>query len=176
VKLVDTPLAGVVVIELAPAVDERGWFERTYSVDDLAAHGIAFDVVQASTSFNEHAATLRGMHLQLAPHEEHKHVRCVRGALFDVVVDLRPDQPTYRSWWGRELRAHDHTALVIPPGVAHGFLTLEPHTELEYLISTRYEPSAASGVRWDDPAFSIEWPRDPVVISERDRSFPDHRA
>jgi dTDP-4-dehydrorhamnose 3,5-epimerase len=133
------------------------------------------DLAQCSISRNDRAGTLRGLHFQTAPHEEAKLVRCTRGTIFDVIVDLRPDSPTHAEWIGVELDAEEGTALYVPKGFAHGFQTLVDETEVLYMISDPYVPEAASGVRWDDPAFGIEWPpADVRVISERDRSWPDY--
>jgi dTDP-4-dehydrorhamnose 3,5-epimerase len=166
-------IPGVFALELEPVHDRRGFFARTYSRTELEAHGIDFDVVQASVSFNERRGTLRGMHLQRPPHEEAKLVRCLAGSVFDVVVDLRAGSETQFRWLAVELSAARRNALFISAGVAHGFVTLEDGCELEYLISAGYEPSAAAGVRWNDPAIGIEWPLQPEVISERDATFPD---
>lgn len=154
-------------------MDERGVFARTYDRELFAAHGVALEIAQASVSQNARRGTLRGMHLQVAPHEEAKLVRCVAGAVYDVVVDLRAGSPTQLEWLAVELTAERRNALFVPPGLAHGFLTLADDTELEYLISTPYAASAAAGVRWDDPAVGIRWPASPEVISERDAGFPD---
>lgn len=166
-------IPGVFALELELVHDSRGFFARTYSRAELAGHGIGFDVVQASVSFNERRGTLRGLHLQRPPHEEAKLVRCLAGSVNDVVVDLRAGSATQFRWLAVELAAARRTALYIPPGLAHGFVTLEDGCELEYLISAAYEPSAAAGVRWDDPALGIEWPFEPEVVSERDAAFPD---
>jgi dTDP-4-dehydrorhamnose 3,5-epimerase len=166
-------ISGVFALELEPVHDSRGFFARTYSRTELAEHGIDFDVVQASVSSNDRRGTLRGMHLQRPPHEEAKLVRCLVGSVFDVVADLRAGSETQFSWLAVELTAMRRNALYIPPGVAHGFVTLEDGCELEYVISAEYEPSAAAGVRWNDPALGIEWPLEPQVISERDAAFPD---
>lgn len=164
-------IPGVVEVEIEPAEDERGLFARTFCADEFAAAGIPFTVAQASVSFNAVRGTLRGMHFQRAPHEEAKVVRCTAGRVFDVVVDLRPGSPTLHAWIAVELSAEARNAVYVPAGCAHGFLTLEDACELEYLISTPYVADAAAGVRWDDPTLGIDWPFEPVVISERDRSF-----
>jgi dTDP-4-dehydrorhamnose 3,5-epimerase len=166
-------LPGVFSVEIEPAVDERGLFARTYSEAEFAKQGISFKIAQASVSFNARRGTLRGMHLQVPPHEEAKLIRCVSGSVYDVVVDLRADSPTQLRWVGVQLQASLRNALYVPTGFAHGFLTLEDETELEYLISTRYEPLAGAGVRWDDPVIGVDWPSRPTVISPRDASFPD---
>jgi dTDP-4-dehydrorhamnose 3,5-epimerase len=179
VRLVETPLPGAYVVELELRRDERGWFARTFDAAAFAELGLDPAVVQCNASFNERAGTLRGMHFQAEPHGEPKLVRCTRGAVYDVLVDLRPDSPAFRRWFGLELRAGGTASLFAPVGVAHGFQTLEDGSEVHYQMGYRYVPEAASGVRWDDPAFGIEWPDPPAggrVISERDASYPDFRA
>jgi dTDP-4-dehydrorhamnose 3,5-epimerase len=166
-------LRGVLTIDPEPTPDERGLFARTYSRDEFALNGVEFEIVQASVSFNARRGTLRGMHLQTPPHEEAKLVRCIAGSVHDVIVDLRAGSATQLRWLAVELSAKRRNLLYIPAGMAHGFLTLEDACELEYLISTQYEPGAATGVRWDDPALAIDWPFEPTVISDRDAAFPD---
>jgi dTDP-4-dehydrorhamnose 3,5-epimerase len=173
VRFEELVIPGVFALELEPMRDNRGFFARMYSRAELAEHGIDFDVVQASVSFNDLRGTLRGMHLQRPPHEEAKLVRCLAGSVFDVVVDLRAGSDTQFHWLAVKLSAARLNALYIPPGLAHGFVTLEDACELEYLISPAYDPLAAAGVRWDDPALGIEWPIEPEVISERDAAFPN---
>jgi dTDP-4-dehydrorhamnose 3,5-epimerase len=168
------PLAGAFVVEIEAHADERGFFARTYCRDAFGAQGLATDYPQCSVSFNQRKGTLRGMHFQAAPHQEAKLVRCTRGSLYDVIVDLRPDSQTYCRWAGVELEARFRNALYVPEGFAHGFLTLEDETEVFYQISHAYHPDSARGVRWDDPAFAIRWPATPSVVSERDRAYPDH--
>jgi dTDP-4-dehydrorhamnose 3,5-epimerase len=163
------PLAGVCIVEQERLADERGFFARTYDVDALGP------VVQMSTSFNARAGTLRGLHFQAAPHEEAKLVRCTRGALWDVAVDLRADSPTRHRWHAVELTEANGLALFIPGGFAHGFQTLADETEVLYAMSTPYVAEAARGLRWDDPAFAIEWPAPPPggrTMSPRDASHP----
>ena len=177
-RFVETPLPGVIVIEPERLSDERGWFARTLDRDEFAARGMNPEVIQTNASFNARAGTLRGMHYQADPHGETKVVRCVRGAIFDVALDLRPDSPTCGRWHGVELSEDNGLALYIPAGYAHGFQTLREHSEVHYLMGSPYVPDAARGVRWDDPAFGIEWPPAPGgrrVISERDASYADHR-
>jgi dTDP-4-dehydrorhamnose 3,5-epimerase len=166
-------IAGVFEITREASTDERGSFARVYDREELARHGIELEVAQASVSFNTRRGTLRGLHLQRPPHEEAKLVRCLHGAVYDVVADLRDESPTRLRWVAVELSAKRGNALYVPPGFAHGYLTLEDGCELEYLISAPYEPGAATGVRWDDPALGIEWPFEPTVISARDREFPE---
>lgn len=172
----ETPLAGAYVIELEPSVDERGYFARTWCAREFAAHGIAMDIRQCNVSVNRARHTLRGMHYQAEPHAEAKVVSCTRGALFDVIIDLRPDSPTFKRHFAIELNDDNRRGLYIPPGFAHGFETLVDNTEVYYQMSAFYEPAAATGVRWDDPAFGIRWPAPPQVMSERDRGYPDFMA
>ena len=170
-----TQLADVFLIEPERLCDDRGFFARTWCKQELAAHGLCAELAQCSISYNRKRGTLRGMHYQLPPHEEVKLVRCTRGAIFDVVLDLRPGSTTYGRWFGTDLTADNHRFLYIPKGMAHGFQTMADDTEVEYLISTAYAPMAARGVRWNDPAFGIEWPiRDGITISERDIHYPDY--
>jgi dTDP-4-dehydrorhamnose 3,5-epimerase len=171
-----TRIAGVVVVDIEPRSDERGAFARLHCPDEFAAAGHPFDPVQTSLSRNPHPHTLRGMHHQPAPHAETKLVRAIRGRIFDVAVDLRPESPTYRHWTGAELSAENGRALLIGEGIAHGFLTLEPDTDVLYQISPKFEPGHEAGVRWDDPAFGIGWPERPALISARDAAYPDYRG
>jgi dTDP-4-dehydrorhamnose 3,5-epimerase len=172
----ETPMPGALVIEPERIEDERGFFARTFSSEEFAARGLDPRVDQCSTSFNPKVGTLRGMHYQAAPHAEAKLVRCTRGAIFDVAVDLRRDSPAYLRWFGVELSADDGRALFVPEGCAHGFQTLVDSTEVLYQISTPHVPSAGRGVRWDDPAFGIKWPPAPPggrTMSRRDAEYPD---
>lgn len=168
-----TPLAGALVIELEPVVDARGLFARTWCAREFAAQGIDMAIRQCNVSVNRARHTLRGMHYQADPHAEAKIVSCVRGALFDVIIDLRPESPTFKRHFAVELNDDNRRSLYIPPGFAHGFETLTENAEVYYQMSAFYEPSAAKGVRWDDPAFGIRWPAPPQVISDRDRGYPD---
>jgi dTDP-4-dehydrorhamnose 3,5-epimerase len=165
---------GAFVIEPERLEDDRGFFARTWSAEEFAARGLDPCLAQCSVSFNRAPHTLRGMHYQAAPHEETKVVRCTRGAMYDVVLDLRADSPSYRRWFGVELRPETLRMLYVPKGCAHGFLTLEADTEVFYQISTPFHGPSGRGVRWDDPAFAIEWPAEPRVMAERDRRFADH--
>lgn len=169
----ESELAGAWLIDLEPIDDERGFFARTFCRVEFAAHGLETGVAQCNLSYNRHRGTLRGMHFQAAPGEEAKLVRCTRGAIFDVIVDLRPDSATYCRWVGVALSAAERRMLWVPQGLAHGFLTLEDHAEVCYQMSAPFRPELARGVRWNDPAFAIDWPEPPRVISERDRSYPD---
>ena len=172
---VETSLPGAWIIELEQLADDRGWFARTYDADEFEARGLDPNVAQCNASFNVRRDTLRGLHYQAEPHGESKLVRCVRGAIFDVAVDVRPDSSTYRCWHCVELSAENRRAFYIPAGLAHGFQTLTDDCEVLYQMGTRYVAEAARGVRWDDPALAIEWPqpRGERIISARDASFPD---
>jgi dTDP-4-dehydrorhamnose 3,5-epimerase len=173
VILRETGLAGVLEVVPERHADDRGHFARTYDATKLGP------VVQMSTSYNARAGTLRGMHLQAEPHGEDKLVRCTRGAVFDVAVDLRPGSPTLHAWHGVELSADNGVALWIPRGLAHGFQTLTDDAEVLYAMSTPFVPGSAYGVRWDDPAFGIAWPDPPPggrILNERDASYPDVSA
>ncbi len=175
--LTATEIEGMAVIEIEPVRDARGSFARTFDAELFAAHGLDARVVQCNTSFNARAGTLRGLHYQLAPHGEGKLVRCTRGRIFDVAVNLRPDSPTHRRWVGLELDADEERCAFIPAGCAHGFQTLLDSSEVHYQMTAPYVPAAARGVRWDDPAFAIRWPGPPGgerIISARDRTFPDY--
>jgi dTDP-4-dehydrorhamnose 3,5-epimerase len=174
-RFIQTPLSDTWVIELDLLGDDRGWFARTFDAEEFAAHGVNPAVVQCNASFNAHRDTVRGMHYQAEPHGESKLVRCVRGAIFDVAVDLREDSSTFRGWHGVELSAENRRAFYIPAGLAHGFQTLTDDCEVLYQMGHHYVPEAARGVRWDDPAFAIEWPEPQagLIMSERDTSYPD---
>ena len=167
-----TEIAGAYVVVPTTLTDERGAFGRLFDSALFAEQGLDPTLTQASFSYNEAAGTLRGLHYQLEPWSEAKLVRCTRGRVFDVLVDLRPGSDTHHRWFGRELSDDTREALYIPRGCAHGFVTLTSGAELHYQISTAYHPESAAGVRWDDPMFGIEWPRQPAVISERDASYP----
>jgi dTDP-4-dehydrorhamnose 3,5-epimerase len=174
-RFIETPLNGAWVVDLDLLGDERGWFARTFDAGEFAARGLNPAVVQCNASFNARRGTLRGMHYQAEPHGESKLVRCVRGAIFDVAVDLRGGSPTQRRWHGVELSADNRLAFYIPPGLAHGFQTLSDDAEVLYQMGNPYVPEAARGVRWDDPAFAIQWPEPDGerIVSERDRAFAD---
>jgi dTDP-4-dehydrorhamnose 3,5-epimerase len=170
----ETCLAGAFIIDLERREDARGFFARTFAVDEFEAHGLETRVVQANTSWNHRRGTVRGMHYQIAPHAEVKLVRCVQGAVHDVIIDLRPDSPTYREWIGVDLTAENGRTLYVPEGFAHGYQTLVDGSETSYMVSHAYVPGAEQGVRWNDPAFGIAWPipGDPI-LSEKDASWPD---
>jgi dTDP-4-dehydrorhamnose 3,5-epimerase len=161
------------VIETDFAHDERGSFGRIFCASEFAAWGLCSSFTQSSLSRNRGALTLRGMHFQAAPHEEIKLVRCTRGALFDVLVDLRRTSSSFGKWFGVELTADNARALYVPAGVAHGFLTLEDQTEVLYHMDTEFHAESARGIRWNDPALAIQWPAEPRLMSARDRSYPD---
>ncbi len=174
---VATPLAGVWLVRPERLIDERGHFARLFSAPEFAELGMDGAVAQCSTSFNQRAGTLRGMHYQAEPHAESKLVRCTRGAIFDVALDLRRESPSYLDWFGVELSETNGDALFVPTGCAHGFQTLRADSEIHYQISVGYEPGAARGVRWNDPAFGITWPDAPPggrTIADRDAAYPDH--
>jgi dTDP-4-dehydrorhamnose 3,5-epimerase len=171
-RFVSTRIDGVVEVRLDPHRDERGFFARAWCADEFEAAGLDVEWVQMNIGRSDYAGTLRGMHYQRDPCGEWKLVRCVRGSLFDVAVDLRERSDTRHDWVGAELTAEAGNMLLIPPGCAHGYLTLSDHTDLVYQTSHRYEPGAATGVRYDDPAFGIEWPAEIVRISDQDRSWP----
>ena len=166
-------ISGAFLIEPEKKADSRGFFARTYCRDELEARGLDPTVVQCNISVNTWRGTVRGMHWQAAPYEEIKLVRCTNGAIHDVLLDLRPDSPTFKQHLSAELTRENRHALYVPAGVAHGFQALEDESEVFYQMSELYHPDAARGVRWDDPAFSIRWPLPVTQISERDRSFPD---
>ena len=168
----ETSLAGAWLLEPERFEDERGFFARTYCRRDFEARGLDPGIAQCSVSWNHRRGTLRGLHLQIAPHEEVKLVRVTRGAVWDVIVDLRPESPTFQRHFGITLSAENRHELYIPFGMAHGFQTLEDGTEVFYQISEFYAPDSARGYRWDDPAFAIPWPEPITVISEKDRSLP----
>ncbi len=173
-RFVPVGLGGAYLIELEPHEDERGSFARIWCRDELAEQGLDPELAQCSVSRNPRAGTLRGMHFQRKPHEETKMVRCVSGAAFDVIVDLRPESPTRGRWFGATLDSERGSAMYVPKGFAHGFQTLVDDTDVLYLISHPYIPAAGTGVRWDDGALGIDWPEVPIrTISDRDRSWPD---
>ncbi len=163
---------GAWVIDITPIPDERGFFAMTWLPSELAERGMNPALAQLNLAFNHKRGTLRGMHFQKAPHAQAKIVRATRGALLDVIVDLREDSPTSRQWDAVELTADNRRMLYMPEGIAHGYLTLTDDTEAFYHASSPWVPASESGVRWDDPAFKIEWPFEPTLVSERDRQWP----
>jgi dTDP-4-dehydrorhamnose 3,5-epimerase len=171
----ETELVGVVVIEPERLEDERGFFARTFCQREFKAHGLNSRVAQCNLSFNHRKGTLRGMHYQLEPHREVKLVRCTRGAIFDVIVDLRPESPSYCRWVGVELSEENRRMLYVPEGFAHGYQTLVDNSEVVYQVSEFYAPGSERGVRFDDPTFGIAWPCEVTVISEKDSQHPRYK-
>lgn len=172
----ETPLAGAFLMNLERNADERGFFARAFCAEEFAAQGLPTRIAQSNLSYNEAAGTLRGMHYQAAPHEEEKLVRVIQGSLYDVIIDLRPGSSTYCRWFGVHLDSERQQALFIPGGMAHGFLTLSPKTIMLYEMFAFFHPASAGGVRYDDPAFGIEWPAAVRVISQKDRQWPDFQV
>lgn len=175
-RISPTDLKDVLIIDLEKHGDDRGWFARAFCEEEFSKVGISLHIVQTNISFNQDRGTVRGLHYQSDPKWEPKIVRCTRGRIFDVAVDLRPHSVSFCKWVGIELSAENGRALYLPPGMAHGFQTLTENCELYYLMGEIYDSSMARGVRWDDPAFAIKWPLKPTVISDRDRSFADFKA
>jgi dTDP-4-dehydrorhamnose 3,5-epimerase len=169
----ETKICGIFEIEVERKSDDRGFFARSWCRREFEDQGLNSQLAQCSVSSNNARGTLRGMHYQAAPHAEAKLIRCTQGSIFDVAIDLRPASPTFKQWTSAILTSENHQMLYVPEGCAHGFLTLEDHCEVFYLISEYYAPEVARGVRWDDPAFSIVWPAEVKVISSRDASYPD---
>ena len=170
-KITPTAIPGAFVVDIEPIKDERGFFARTFCVDELQSAGLNTSFPQCNISYNEKKATLRGMHYQVEPYEEIKLVRCTAGSVYDVLVDIRPESAAYKKWFSVELSASNRRAIYIPKGIAHGFITLTDGAELLYMMSSQYKAEAARGVRWNDPEIGIDWPLKPAVISERDLSF-----
>ena len=168
----ETGLEGAYVIDLEKRGDERGFFARFFCAEEFAKMGLKSQFVQVNNSLSAQKGTLRGLHYQLAPKAEVKVVRCIQGALWDVIVDVRPNSPTYKKWFGTELTAENRRMMYVPEGFAHGFTTLEDNTEALYLVSEVYSPTHERGIRYDDPALQIQWPLSPVVISEKDLNHP----
>jgi dTDP-4-dehydrorhamnose 3,5-epimerase len=168
-----TPLKGAYLIEMAKIGDERGFFGRSWCRKELQQAGLDAEIAQINTSLSRTRGTLRGLHFQVAPHQESKMIRCTRGAVYDVIVDLRLESSTFKHWFGAELTADNHRALYSPKGFAQGFITLADDTEITYFSSDFYAPGKDRGIRWDDPQFGIELPLAPVVISDKDRTWPD---
>jgi dTDP-4-dehydrorhamnose 3,5-epimerase len=172
-KFIATELAGAWIVEPEPASDARGFFARTFCAREFQEHSLEAPIAQSSISFNHRRATLRGIHYQRAPFAEAKLVRCTTGRIYDVIVDLRPESASFGRWIGIELSAANRRMAYISPGLGHGFQTLEDASEVFYQISTYYAPDYARGVRWNDPAFAIEWPLPRPILSNRDRGYPD---
>lgn len=172
-KFEPTPLKDAFTIELERRGDDRGFFARAFCERELADHGLEQRFVQINNSLSGKRGTLRGLHYQLAPVAEVKIMRCIRGAVWDAIIDLRPDSPTFAQWFGAELSAQNRRMMYVPRGFAHAVLTLADDSELLYLVSEFYEPAQERGLRWNDPRFAIEWPVTPTEISDKDRSWPD---
>ena len=171
---IETKLKGAFVIELEKYSDDRGFFSRAWCQKEFKEQGINSQFVQANIGFSKNSGTIRGIHYQIAPFEEAKLVRCIRGAIFDVVLDLRPELPSFKQWFGVELRDENRKMLYVPEGCAHGYQTLVDNTEVFYQVSQVYSPESERGIRWNDPEFDIEWPIDEdLVISEKDQNWPD---
>ena len=175
-RIEQTPLAGVLMTSVEKIEDERGFFVRTFCQQEFADAGVDIQLLQTNVSGNKLKGTLRGLHFQDEPRPDKKLVTCTRGSIFDVAVDLRQDSPTYCQWFGIELTADNRKGLYIPPGCAHGFITLEDDTDVNYLMGESYVGELARGARWDDPAFGIKWPLKPTVMNERDRTYADWGA
>jgi dTDP-4-dehydrorhamnose 3,5-epimerase len=169
----ETKLAGAFLIDLERHVDVRGFFACNWSEREFSERGLVSHFVESNISFSHKAGTLRGMHYQAAPYGQVKLVRCTSGAIYDVIIDLRPDSPTFKQWTAVELTEGNHLMLYVPLGFAHGFQTLEDNSEVTYQVSSSYHPESSTGLRWDDPAFGIPWPEGEPVIIARDRLYPD---
>jgi dTDP-4-dehydrorhamnose 3,5-epimerase len=169
----ETKLKGSFIVEMERLEDERGFFARTWSEREFAAHGLNSKLDECNVSFNKRKGILRGMHFQVAPFAQAKLVRCTAGAIYDVALDLRPDSVTFKEWFGVELTAENRLMFFIPEGFAHGFQTLSDNSEVLYQMSGIYHPESARGVRWDDPGFGIDWPPAEPIIIARDRTYPD---
>lgn len=172
-RFTPTPLAGAYLIDLEKREDDRGFFSRLYCEQEFLKYNLSNHFVQANNSYSVSKGTLRGLHYQLTPYEETKLVRCVKGSFYDVILDLRPDSPTFGQSFGATLSEQNRTMMYVPQGFAHGFLTLEDHSEVLYFVSQYYSKERERGVRWDDPTFSIRWPAVPSIVSDRDQSHPN---
>lgn len=168
------PMKGAFIIEMKPMRDERGFFARSFCQKEFEEQGINPRLVQANVSYNNNKGTLRGIHYQISPFEETKLVRCTQGAIFDVIIDLRKESPTYMQWFGVELNSENRTMLFVPESFGHGFQTLMDNTEVTYMVSEFYTPGSERGIRWDDPAFDIRWPVEVQVISDKDANWDDY--
>ena len=171
-RFIETPLAGLYVVEIEPRNDDRGFFARSFCMEEFRAHGLEQRVAQCNVSFNLKAGTLRGLHFQGEPHGEAKLVRCTRGIIFDVVVDIRQESNTYLRWYAMELTPENRRMMFIPQGFAHGFQTLIDESEVSYIMFEMYHPESARGLRWDDPKLGIAWPLATKIISDKDRNYP----
>ncbi|REL24182.1 dTDP-4-dehydrorhamnose 3,5-epimerase [Rhodohalobacter sp. SW132] len=173
-KYTETPIEGAVIIELEKHEDARGFFARGFCKKEFEEHGLEHEIVQCNFSKSVKKGTLRGMHYQSPPHAEVKMVRCLNGAIYDVIVDIRKDSPTYKQWFGVKLTDKDYKMLYIPKGLAHGFQTLEENSVIFYMVTENYNQQSERGVRWNDPAFDIDWPLSVTEISEKDQAFTDY--
>lgn len=169
----ETELKGAYIIEIKKLEDERGFFGRSFCRREMEEHGLSADIVQANTSVSLKRGTFRGMHFQVEPHQEAKLIRCVRGSIYDVIIDLRPESATFKKWFGVELSDGNYKMLYVPEGFAHGYMSLTDNIEVYYNVTAFYTPGAEKGIRWNDRSFNIEWPFEPLVISEKDRGHPD---
>lgn len=175
-ELVPVDIYGAYLIESKKIGDDRGFFSRFYCAEEMNAAGLSDNFVQINNSYAKEAGTLRGIHFQREPHAETKFLRCIRGAVFDVIIDIRPTSPTYLKWYGVELNDTNRLTIYIPKGCAHGIVTLVPNTEILYLVDAKYTPASEGGIRYNDPLFRIDWPLFPQVISPKDSSWPDFEA
>jgi dTDP-4-dehydrorhamnose 3,5-epimerase len=174
-NFIDTAVKDAFIIDIEKKEDERGFFARTWCKKEFEVHGLQEDLVQANLSFNKRKGTLRGLHYQLSPYEESKLVRCIKGAIYDVIIDLRSQSPTFRQWIGVELTEDNYRMLYIPEGFAHGYQTLQDNSEVVYHVSQYYVPNAEKGIRWDDPSFEINWPiTKELTISSKDQQWPNY--
>lgn len=168
----ETKLKGAFIIDVQKLEDERGFFGRAWCKKEYEQHGLNPNIVQANISYNRKKGTLRGMHYQVAPFAECKTIRCITGSLFDVIIDIRPESPTFKQWIAVELTAENFKTIYVPEGFAHGFLTMADHTTVNYMVSGFYAPGAEAGIKFDDPAFNIAWPMKPSIISDKDNALP----
>jgi len=175
-KFTETPIEGAMIIELEKHQDHRGYFARGFCKREFEEHGLEHDIVQCNFSKSLNKGTLRGMHYQSPPNSEVKMVRCINGSIYDVIVDIREDSPTYKEWFGVELTDENYKMLYIPKGLAHGFQTLEENSVIFYMVTQYYNHQAEGGVRWNDPAFNINWPINVSEISDKDKYYPDFNA
>jgi dTDP-4-dehydrorhamnose 3,5-epimerase len=172
----ETKLKGAFIIEIKKLEDERGFFGRSWCAREFSEYGLKTELKQANTSLSLKKGTLRGMHYQNDPYQETKLLRCTRGSIYDVIIDLRKDSPTYKQWIGVELTQDNYKMLYVPEDFAHGFITLQDNTEVNYLVTQFYVHGAEAGIRWNDPGFNIQWPLEPLVISEKDKSHPNFKS
>jgi dTDP-4-dehydrorhamnose 3,5-epimerase len=171
----ETKLKGAFEIEIKKLEDERGFFGRSWCANEMKEHGLNTNICQSNTSFSKKKGTLRGMHFQHDPYQETKLIRCTRGSIMDVIIDLRPSSPTFKQWIAVELTQDNYKMLYVPEDFAHGFITLEDNCEVTYLVTQFYTPGAEGGIRWNDPAFNIDWPIEPTVLSEKDANHPNYQ-